>query len=158
MLVPLFLTVRQLGMLNHYSGLILPQVAGSLAMAIFLLKNFFDEIPRDFFDSARIDGAREWQVLQHIVLPMSKPIISTVAIVNVLGSWNNYVWPLLAVRDEALRTIPLGLAFLDTEYYLRFEPGKTMATYAMASVPMVVFFLCAVKTFIKGLAGGAIKG
>jgi ABC-type glycerol-3-phosphate transport system permease component len=157
-LIPLFLTVRKLGMLNHYSGLILPQVAGSLVIAIFLLKNFFAEIPKDLFDSARIDGAQEWQVLWHVVLPLSTPILSTVAILNVLGSWNNYVWPLLVVRDEAMRTIPLGLAFLDTEYYLRLRPGMSMATYAMASVPMVLFFLFAMKTFIKGMVSGAIKG
>jgi len=158
MLVPLFLTVRDLGLLNSYSGLILPQAAGSLAIAIFLMKNFFDQVPRDLFDTARIDGAREWQILTHVVFPLSAPIISTVAIINVLSSWNNYVWPLLVVRDEALRTIPLGLAFLDTEFYLRFKPGMSMATYTVASIPMVVFFLFAMKTFVKGMTSGALKG
>ncbi len=157
-LVPLFLTVRQLGLLNSYAGLVWPQVAASLPIAIFLMKHFFDEIPRDLFDTARIDGAREWQILRHVVLPLSMPIVSTVAIINVLGSWNNYVWPLLVVRDEALRTIPLGLAFLDTEFYLRLRPGMSMAAYTMASIPMVLFFLFAMKTFIKGMTSGAIKG
>jgi ABC-type glycerol-3-phosphate transport system permease component len=122
------------------------------------MKNYFDEVPRDLFDTARIDGAREIQVLRHVVLPLSVPIVSTVAIINVLSSWNNYVWPLLVVRDESLRTIPLGLAFAETEYYLYFEPGKSMAVYAMAAVPMVVFFLCAMRTFIRGITSGALKG
>ncbi len=157
MLVPLFLTTRTLGLLNTYAGMILPQAAGSLALAVFLLRGFFDELPRDFFDTARIDGAREWRILAHIVLPLSMPIISTVAIVNILASWNNYVWPLLVVRDASLRTIPLGLAFVDTEFYLRLKPGKMMAAYAMASLPMVVFFLAAMKTFIQGMTSGALK-
>ena len=158
MLVPLFLTTRELGLMNSYWGLILPQIAGSLPMAVFLFRNFFEEVPHALFDTARIDGAREWQVLAHIVVPLSLPIVSTVAIINVLGSWNSYIWPLLVVRDEALRTIPLGLAFAETEYYLRLDPGKSMATFAMASIPMVVCFMFAMKTFIKGMASGAIKG
>jgi len=158
MLVPLFLTVRGLGLINTWGGLIWPQVAASLPIAIFLMRNFFDEIPRDLFDTARIDGAREWQVLRHVVAPLSTPILSTVAIINVLGSWNNYIWPLLVVRDASLRTIPLGLAFLETEFYLRLRPGMSMAAYAMATVPMLVFFLCAMRPFIKGMTSGAIKG
>lgn len=158
LLVPLFLTVRDLGLLNSHGGLILPQIAGSLAIAVFLMRNFFDQLPRDLFDTARIDGAREWQVLGHVVLPLSTPIVSTVAIINVLASWNNYVWPLLVVRDAGLRTIPLGLAFLETEYYLRLRPGAMMATYTMASVPMLLLFLAAMRTFMKGMTQGALKG
>lgn len=158
MLVPLFLTTRELRLMNSYWGLILPQIAGGLPMAIFLFRNFFEEVPRALFDTARIDGAREWQVLAHIVVPLSLPVVSTVAIINVLGSWNSYIWPLLVVRDEALRTIPLGLAFAETEYYLRLDPGKSMATFTMASIPMVVCFMFAMKTFIKGMSSGAIKG
>lgn len=108
MLVPLFLTVRTLGLLNSYTGLILPQIAGGIAMAVFFFRNYFDTVPKDLFDSARIDGAREWQILLHVVFPLSLPIISTVAVVNILGSWNNYIWPLLVVRDASLRTPSLS--------------------------------------------------
>ncbi|OAM88562.1 hypothetical protein AW736_17170 [Termitidicoccus mucosus] len=157
LLVPLFLVTRSLGLLDSYLGLILPQAAGMLPVTIFLLKESFDGIPRDLFDAARIDGAGEARVIAHIVVPMSMPIFSSVCILNLLASWNNYVWPLITTQTPALRTIPLGLAFLVTEQNLMFEPGKLMATYAVASVPLVVFFLIAMKPFVRGLASGALK-
>jgi ABC-type glycerol-3-phosphate transport system permease component len=159
-LVPLFLTVRSFGMLNSYPGLILPQVAGSLPFAVFLFRTFFDQLPRDLFSSARIDGASEAAVLWHVVLPLSKPIVSTVGVLTLLATWNNYVWPLVCVRDEELRTIPLGLVFLFTELNLSNfpNPGLEMATYAVASVPMLVCFFFALRTFLHGLTSGAIKG
>jgi len=159
-LVPLFLTVRSLGMLNSYPGLILPQVAGALPFALFLFRTFFDQLPRDLFSSARIDGASEPAVLWHVVLPLSKPIVSTVGVLTLLATWNNYVWPLVCVRDEELRTIPLGLVFLFTELNLSNfpNPGLEMATYAVASVPMLVCFFFALRTFLHGLTSGAIKG
>lgn len=158
MLVPLFLTVRGLGLLNSYPGLILPQVAGSLPIAIFLFHGFFSDLPNDLFDAARIDGAPEWRVLAHVVVPLSIPIVSTVAVLNVLASWNNYLWPLISVRDEALRTLPLGLAFLWTEQDLRFFPGKEMAAYVIGAVPLLLCFLVAMRPFMKGLSSGALKG
>jgi ABC-type glycerol-3-phosphate transport system permease component len=159
-LVPLFLTARSLGILNSYPGLILPQVAGALPFALFLFRTFFDELPRDLFASARIDGASEPAVLLHVVVPLSKPILSTVGVLTLLATWNNYVWPLVCVRDEELRTIPLGLVFLYTELNLSNfpNPGLEMATYAVASAPMLVCFFFALRTFLHGLTSGAIKG
>jgi ABC-type glycerol-3-phosphate transport system permease component len=159
-LVPLFLTVRSLGILNSYPGLILPQVAGSLPFALFLFRTFFDQLPRDLFASARIDGASELSVMLHIVLPLSKPIVSTVGVLTLLATWNNFVWPLVCVRDEELRTIPLGLVFLFTELNLSNfpNPGLEMAAYAVASVPMLICFFFALRTFLHGLTSGAIKG
>lgn len=158
MLVPLFLTVRELGLLNSYPGLILPQVAGSLPIAIFLFHGFFSDLPKDLFDAARIDGANEWRVLGQIVLPLSLPIVSTVAILNLLASWNNYLWPLICVRDDELRTLPVGLAFLWTEQNLRFSPGKEMAAYVIGAIPLLICFMLAMRPFMKGLTGGALKG
>lgn len=157
LLVPLFLVTRSLGLLDSYLGLILPQAAGMLPLTVFLLKETFDQIPRDLFDAARIDGAGEARVIAHIVAPMSMPIFSSVCILNLLSSWNNYVWPLIVTQSPSLRTIPLGLAFLSTEQNLMFEPGKLMASYAVASIPLVIFFLIAMKPFVRGLASGALK-
>ena len=158
MLVPLFLTVRGLGLLNSYPGLILPQVAGGLPIAIFLFHGFFSDLPKDLFDAARIDGANEWRVLSQIVMPLSLPIVSTVAILNLLATWNNYLWPLVCVRDEGLRTLPVGLAFLWTEQNLRFSPGKEMAAYVIGAIPLLICFMIALRPFMKGLTGGALKG
>src|SRR5690606_22150575 len=109
LLVPLFLVCRELGLLDTTLGLVLPQAAGALPLAILLLRSFFEELPRDLFDAARIDGASELRVLWHVVVPLSLPVFSTVAILNLLSSWNNYIWPLLTVQSESLRTLPLGL-------------------------------------------------
>lgn len=158
MLVPLYLTVRDLSLLNSYAGLILPQIAGSLPLAIFLFHGFFADLPEALFDAARIDGASELRVLYNLVLPLSKPIISTVAVLIVLGSWNNYLWPLLCVRDEGLRTLPLGLAFLLTERNLNHRPDLEMAAYVIGAIPLVVCFIFAMRTFVRGLSGGALKG
>jgi ABC-type glycerol-3-phosphate transport system permease component len=158
LVVPLFLTVRELGLLNSYAGLILPQVAGGLPLAVFLFTGFFRTLPEDLFAAARIDGASEWRILFAIVLPLSLPIINTIAILNLLGSWNAFVWPLLCIRDESLRTIPVGLAFLWTEQSLRAYPGKLMAAYVVASIPPLVVFLLAMKPFMRGVTSGALKG
>lgn len=156
-LVPLFLTTRDLGLINGYWGLILPQVAGGLPLGIFFLRGFFDGLPADLFDAARIDGASEFSVLRHVVVPLSKPILGTVAVLNILATWNNYVWPLVVVRDASLRTIPLGLAFLVTEHDLLRQPSKQMAAFAVASIPMVVCFLVAMRPFMRGITSGALK-
>ncbi|MCX7019995.1 MAG: carbohydrate ABC transporter permease [Candidatus Sumerlaeota bacterium] len=156
-LVPLFLTTRDLGLINSYWGLILPQVAGGLPLGILFLRSFFDGLPADLFDAARIDGASEASVLRHVVTPLSKPILSTVAVLNILATWNNYVWPLVVLRDALLRTIPLGLAFLVTEYDLQRQPCKQMAAFAVASIPMIVCFLVAMRPFMRGITSGALK-
>ena len=157
LLVPLFLVSRELGLLDTVWGLVLPQTAGALPLAILLLRSFFDELPHDLFDAARIDGASELRVLWHVVVPLSVPVFSTVAILNLLASWNNYIWPLLTVQSESLRTLPLGLAFLVFEQDLKFEPGKLMAAYLMASLPLLILFLFMTRPFVKGLTSGALK-
>ncbi|HYD82550.1 MAG TPA: carbohydrate ABC transporter permease [Opitutus sp.] len=157
LLVPLFLVSRELGLLDTWWGLVLPQAAGALPLAILLLRSFFEELPRDLFDAAQIDGASELRVLWHVVVPLSLPVFSTVAILNLLSSWNNYIWPLLTVQSESLRTLPLGLAFLVFEQDLKFEPGKLMAAYLMASLPLLILFLFMTRPFVKGLTSGALK-
>ena len=156
-LVPLFLVCKNAGLLDSFWGLVLPQTAGALPMAMLLMKTFFDQLPGDLFDSARIDGANELQVLWQIVRPLCLPVVSTVAILNLLATWNNYIWPLIAVQNESLRTLPLGLAFLTAEQNLLYEPGKVMAAYAIASAPLILFFILATKPFVQGLTNGALK-
>ncbi len=157
LLVPLFLLCRELGLLDTTLGLILPQAAAALPLAVLLLRTSFDGLPRDLFDAARIDGASELRVLWHIVVPLAMPVFSTVAILNLLSSWNNYIWPLISVQSESLRTLPLGLAFLVFEYDLKFEPGKVMAAYLMTSLPLLILFLFLTRPFVKGLTSGALK-
>lgn len=156
-LVPTFLVVRDLNLINTYWGMILPQLSISLVFPIFLFRTFFEEIPHELFESAQLDGASDKHIIFWIIFPLSAPVISTVAVLNLLATWNNYIWPLLVVNSEQLRTIPLGLAFLEIEQNLVFSPGKMMAAYTMASLPMLICFLAAMKTFLRGLSAGAIK-
>ncbi|MBL9205593.1 MAG: carbohydrate ABC transporter permease [Opitutaceae bacterium] len=157
LLVPLFLLCRELGLLDTPWALVLPQAAGALPLAILLLRTSFDGLSRELFDAARIDGASELRVLWHVVVPLSLPVFSTVAILNLLASWNNYIWPQLAVQTESLRTLPLGLAFLVFEYDLKFQPGRVMAAYLMSSLPVLILFLFMTRPFVKGLTSGALK-
>jgi ABC-type glycerol-3-phosphate transport system permease component len=154
-LIPSFIVVRELGLLNSHLALILPALGGGQVFCIFVLRSFFATIPQELFDAARMDGASELRVLWSIVIPLSKHIIGTVAILNVLGTWNSYIWPLITLRDENLRTIPIGIAFLSTEY--RIQIGETMAANVLASIPMLVLFAFTMKYFIRGLSSGAIK-
>jgi ABC-type glycerol-3-phosphate transport system permease component len=156
-LVPLFVVTRNLGLMNSYAGLILPQVAGNLVIAIFLFHAYLEDFPRPLIEAARIEGASEWAVLWRVVLPLCTPVASTVVIVTVLSTWNNYAWPLLVVRDEALRTIPLGLGFIQTEYDLQHNTSVLMACYAVASVPLLACFLVFLRPFLEGLSAGAVK-
>ena len=157
-LIPLFLVIRHLGLLNTYWGMILPQVAGSLPVAIFLLKTFFDDIPSDLFAAAKIDGAGDMKIIRCILMPLCAPIFSTLAIINVLASWNLFVLPLIVVKDASLRTIPLGMTFVKVEQYLEFKPGMMMAAYVIASIPLIIVFFIALKPFMKGMTQGGVKG
>jgi ABC-type glycerol-3-phosphate transport system permease component len=156
-LVPSFIVVRDMRLINTYWGMILPQLSASLVLPIFLFRSFFEDIPKELFESAQIDGANDAHIMAKIIFPLSIPIISTVAVLNILATWNNYIWPLLVVTDENLRTIPLGLAFLEIEQNLVFSPGKIMAAYTIASIPMLICFLAAMKTFLRGMTSGAVK-
>lgn len=156
-LAPSFLVTRELGLLNSRTGLIVTQLAGSLPFAIFVLQAFFEQVPKDLVAASRIDGAGDVAVLRHVMFPMATPALATVAVLNLLGTWNNYVWPLVCIRDEALRTVPLGAAFAQTEFNLLFDPGREMAVYLIGSVPLLIAFVVAMRAFLRGLASGALK-
>lgn len=107
-LVPNFLTIYHLGLLNSYGGVIIPGLAG--VFGVFFLRQFFETIPRDLEEAAAIDGASQFQVFTRIALPLAKPALATLAIITFLGSWNDFLWPLLILKDRNLQTLPPGLA------------------------------------------------
>jgi len=154
-LIPAFILVSRLGLFNNLLGLILPYVAGGQVFAIFLLRSFFEAIPQDYFDAARIDGASEFQIYKHMVLPLSKPILGTVAIMNVLSTWNDYIWPMVIISSRKLRTITIGLMYFRGEY--RVYEGQLMAGNVLASIPIVLLFLFTMRLFIKGVTAGGLK-
>jgi ABC-type glycerol-3-phosphate transport system permease component len=155
-LVPSFMLMKKLGLLNSYWVLILPYVAGGQIFAIFLLKGFFDALPGELFESARLDGAGHWRLYWHIVLPLARPILSVVAIVNVLGAWNNFMWPFITNTDQRYHVVASGL-FLMGNSDAAANHSTMFAGYVLASVPLLVLFAYSTKPFIAGITSGAFK-
>lgn len=155
-LVPSFMWVKQLGLLNSHWVLILPYIAGGQIFAIFLFKGFFDGLPGELFESARMDGAGHFTLYWRLVLPLSKSVVSVVAIVNVLGTWNNFLWPFITNSDAKYHVVSSGL-FLMGQSNLAANYATMFAAYMLASVPLLVLFLYATKPFMAGVTSGAFK-
>ena len=155
-LVPSFMWVKQLGLLNSHWVLILPYMAGGQVFAIFLFKSFFDGLPGELFESARMDGAGHFTLYSKLVLPLSKSVIAVVAIVNILGTWNNFLWPFITNSDAKYHVVSSGL-YLMGQSTVSANYATMFAAYALASVPLLVLFLYATKPFMAGVTSGAFK-
>lgn len=158
LLIPQFIVAKELGMLNSYRVLILPVIASAQVMQIAVIRTFFEGLPEPLFEAAHVEGANRLQVFRFIALPLSMPIISTSAIMVAIGSWNDFLWPTLTLRDPRLNTIPVALmSFTDS---LGGDPilGQFMAGYMIASIPLVILFAFGMKAFVTGITAGAIKG
>jgi multiple sugar transport system permease protein len=155
-IVPLFALLKQLNLLNTLYALIILGIAGGQVFCLFVLRNFIEDIPRDLFEAAEIDGASHFQQLINVVIPMSGSIIGTLAILQFLGNWNDFLMPLIVLRDPELFTIGVGLIYLDGEYVKQW--GKIMASFFIASLPLIIIFLFTMKLFVRGLSSGALKG
>ncbi len=153
-LVPNFLLISRLGLADSYLGVILPGFAD--VFGIFLMKQYMQTLPREVEDAARVDGANEWEVFRRIVLPLAKPAVATLAIFMFMRSWNNFLWPLIVLRDGARYTLPVGVATLQGEFST--DHGLIMAGAAVAAVPMILFFLLFQRYFLGGIRIGALKG
>ena len=153
-IVPAYLITGKLGLLNSYLGLALPTF--STIVCIFVYKASFDAVPRSLIDAARIDGLSELQVITKIMLPLSSAAVATNVVLSFIWSWNNFLWPLIVVREPQMQTLPLGLS-----RFLSYHENTTGALYAfciMVLLPGIVIFLMAQKEFIRGLTSGATKG
>ncbi|WP_330632905.1 carbohydrate ABC transporter permease [Halocatena halophila] len=136
-LVPLFTLVADLGLVSDLLGVILPAVANPLG--VFLLYQFFRDIPEEYDEAARIDGFSTFQIYSRIILPISKPILSALAIFVFVFNWNQFIWPVVVLQDQATFTLPLGLVVLRDTF--TFQPGLTMASGVIAGLPLFVLFL-----------------
>jgi multiple sugar transport system permease protein len=146
--VPLYIQVHQWGWINSYTGLILPTAFS--AIGIFIMRQFMLSIPKDFIDSARIDGANELQILTTVIWPLSMPAMSAVAIFTFVSSWNSYLWPLLVINDDPLRTLPLGMALYENQLTVTYN--RVMAVAVFGSLPLVLMFILLQRNFIHGVA------
>ena len=155
-LVPSFMLVTRLGLLNTYWVMILPYVAGGQVFAIFVFKSFFDGLPEELFECARIDGAGHFHLYWSIVLPLSKPVVSVVLVMNVLGTWNGWLWPFITNPEGTYHVVASGLYVMATSSHA--SNFSTMyAAYAIASIPLLIMFIYATKPFIRGMTSGALK-
>jgi len=155
-LIPLFVLLKDFNLLNTFWALIIVHVAGGQVVQIYILRNFIEDIPQDLFDAAEVDGASHLQQVYNIVFPMSGSILSTLGILQFIGLWNDYILPLVVIRDDSMLPMAVGLVRMDSAYIK--EWGHLMAGYTIASIPMILIFLFTMRLFVKGLSAGAIKG
>jgi raffinose/stachyose/melibiose transport system permease protein len=155
-ILPLFLRIRDLNLLDTLPGIVVPQVAFGLGFSILLFRTFFEQLPKELFDAARVDGCSYAKFYFHIILPLSTPILATVGVFVLVGSWNNYLLPLLVLNTEDMYPWTLGIMQYRGEYGI--EWNKILAYVSVTITPAVAFFLLAQKYIVAGLTGGAVKG
>ena len=156
-LIPAFVLVRDLGLLNTPWALILPWTAGGQVFGILLCRSFFATLPQDLFDAAKIDGAGEIEQYWRIALPLSWPILVTLAIMHLVSTYNDFIWPLLTISDPSIQVVTVGLTQFTTEFGI-INWGPRMAAYAVSSLPLVVLFTFGMRYYVRGLTSGALKG
>jgi raffinose/stachyose/melibiose transport system permease protein len=155
-ILPLFIKIRDLGLLDTYWGVVLPQVAFGLAASILLFRNYFRQLPGDLFDAALIDGCGYFAFFRHIVLPLARPILATVAVITFVHSWNGYLLPLVVLNREALYPWPLGIMAFQGEYSTDWH--LVLAFITLTIVPVIVMFFAAQRHIVAGLTAGSLKG
>ena len=153
-MVPLFLLLKTLGLVNSYGGVIVPAMAG--IFGIFLVRQYALSIPDELLEAARIDGASEPTIFASIVVPLLVPIIVTLAVFTLLGTWNDFMWPLIVLSDSHLYTLPVALASLSREHVQDNE--LMMAGSVLTTLPVLVVFLVLQRYYMQGLMVGSVKG
>lgn len=153
-LVPRFILVNTIGLVDNPLGVVLPSIAD--VFGIFLMRQFIASLPSELEDAARVDGASEWQVFRHVIMPLSRPAVATVAIFSFVGAWNAFLWPLIVLSDSRNLTLPVGIASLQAEFTS--NVGLVMAGAVVGAIPMIVLFLLFQRYFLEGVRVGALKG
>jgi len=154
MLVPRFLVVRQLGMVDSFCGVVLPGFAG--AFGVFLLRQFFMNIPRSLEDAARLDGCGSLGVLRHVVLPLSKPVLITLGLFTFMGAWNAFIWPLVILSDQSYYPLTVGLSLFQEDSGADWP--RIFAASVMGSGPLILLFLLAQRYLVRGISLSGLKG
>ncbi|MCK1400642.1 carbohydrate ABC transporter permease [Bradyrhizobium sp. 4] len=154
--LPLFIKVRDLGLLDTYLGVALPQAAFSLAMSVLLLRRFFKDIPYELLEAALVDGCSYIKFFRYVTLPLSRPILATVGTITFVNSWNAYLLPLVMLNTDALYPWPLGIMVYQGEYSSEWH--LILAFITLTILPTIILFLLAQKHIVAGLTAGAVKG
>jgi multiple sugar transport system permease protein len=152
-MMPVFLILKNMGLLNTYWGIIIPGAAS--VFGVFLIRQFMLTIPNDLIESARIDGCSEWRIYWQIVLPLCKPVLATLGIFTFMGTWNDFLWPLIVMIREEMYTLPVALANLNGQHNT--EYALLMAGAVIVIVPVLAVFLMGQKFIIQGIATSGLK-
>jgi raffinose/stachyose/melibiose transport system permease protein len=155
-ILPIFIMVRNLGLLDNPLGVALPQAAFGLPVTIIILRPFFHSIPSDLQDAAAIDGCGPFRFFVRILLPLSRPVLATVSVLAIVGSWNAFLLPLVVLTDSSGWTLPLGVTNYSQQYTT--DTAKVLAFTTLSMVPALIFYAFAERQLIRGLTSGAVKG
>lgn len=155
-ILPLYILLRQLNLVDSLWGVILPQVAFGLPLNVLLLRSFFLSVPRDLEDAAYVDGAGPFEFLIRVLLPLVRPALAAVAVITMVTSWNNFFLPLVVLNSESLWTLPLGVTQFQGQYLT--DWARVLAFVTLALIPAVGFYLVAERQLVAGLTTGAVKG
>jgi alpha-1,4-digalacturonate transport system permease protein len=152
-MIPMFLTLKRFGLLNSIWGIIIPPAA--TPTGIFLIRQHMQSIPDELLESAKIDGAKDFSIFLRIIVPLSLPAISTLAIFSFVWRWNDYLWPFLVINDDSMRTVPLALANFVGQYAVRW--GDLLAMTTLSIIPTLIIFLFFQRYFMRGISSTGLK-
>ena len=155
-LISLYKLLSSLRIYNTYWALIISYTAYRIPFTVFLMRSYFITLPREVEESAFIDGCNSWQVFSKIVLPMSRPIIATSALLTAMFTWNEFMFALVFIEDNSLRTVPVGL--MNLRGALTTKWSVLLAGLTLSALPMIIMFLIFQKQLIRGLTSGSVKG
>lgn len=152
LVIPMFVQIVAIGWTNSAQAMVLPWTAVQIPFGMYLMRTFFETLPREYFEAARLDGAGEGQLFLRIAVPLALPAFSTLGILTLLFTWNDIIWPLIVLLDTTRYPIAIGVLSFSNAYTSNY--GVTFAGYTLASVPLVVVFIFTVRRFMAGLSGG----
>lgn len=154
-ILPLFITLRQVGLLSNPLGVALPQAAFGLPIAIVIMRPFFRSIPQEIQDAAAIDGCGPFRFYWSIMLPLSRPVLSTVAVITIVSSWNSFLLPLLVLIEPDQHTLPIGVNNISSQYSTDF--ARVLAYTTLSMIPALAFYAIAERQIVGGLTAGAVR-
>ncbi|MFI6322872.1 carbohydrate ABC transporter permease [Nonomuraea sp. NPDC050556] len=154
LVIPTFVVVASMGLINTYAGIVLPALAGP--MGVFMMRQFMVGLPDDLTDAARVDGAGEFLIFFRIILPLCRPALATLAILTFLGSWNSFLWPLMVAQDKDLFTLPVGVALFAFDHQ-NTDYGLLLAGSTMLVLPVIAVFVFFQRHFVQGIATTGLK-
>lgn len=152
LVIPMFVEIKDMGWINTVQGIVFPWTAVQIPFGMFLMRTFFETMPREYFEAARLDGASELQLFYRIALPLAVPAFSTLGILTLLFTWNDLIWPIITLLDDTRYPIAIGVLRFSGSFSTDF--GVTFAGYVLASAPLIVVFFFTARRFMAGLQGG----